>query len=412
MLEAGMARVDITPADSVPLAGYFTLKSRISEGVRDRLYARAIAFRDKDLTVLLLIYDLLMTTEEMVQKLRGRLEDTGARIIVTATHTHSAPGGYWDSFVPRIALGAYDPEALDRLCAFGEEAARLAMEDLDDCRISVHQGQLPQLAKNRRDADGPLDDGLWALCIDRSKTGKGKAIMTGFPGHPVIVAERAFKQVSADFPGEVIRRIEEQVEFGAFINGALGGVDVFFPDEDISADENLDLQAAPIAEEALKVKGEPLKGRARLRFASREIDNDRKPAVQMFFDDQPLHCRLALPLNRAVSAALSTATIDQWRVQAIAIADILILGTPADLGVSVSLAIQQYAREKGFKAPFVVSQCDGYIGYIHRSRDYVRTPGKETRGMAYYENILAIFGRDMGEVLIDQARSLIDELAP
>ncbi len=94
-----------------------------------------------------------------------------------------------------------------------------------------------------------------------------------------------------------------------------------------------------------------------------------------------------------------------------AIGEVAIIGTPADLGVSVSLAIREYALDKGFKYPFVASQCNGYVGYIHRKSDYETTAPKQSRAMAYYENVLAIFGRDIGEQFIQTAKKLIDDLS-
>ena len=411
MIEAGFGKVDITPRQPVPLAGYWSLRPRISQGVRDPLFVRAMALRQGPLTVVSVVFDLLLTSEEMVRDLRARLVDTRARVIVSATHTHSAPGGIGQPWVARVALGPYRPGVLESLCTAGEQAARAALGDLAPATWAAHQGRLPNLAGNRRDADRSGDDALWALRLKRARGDGAEAIVCGFAGHPVIVAERDPHRISADFPGEVVRRLETQVDFALFVNGALGGQDVCFPEGVVSADENLALQAEPIAREALEVLTLEPRGDGRLRFASCERDLPRRPDIQMAFDDQRMVRALTWPLGRLLSHLFSRAGLRRWRMQAVAIEDTLILGTPADIGISVARAIRDHAHAQGFRAPFVTSQTDGYVGYVHRRDDYRRRPSRETLGMALYENALGIFGRQMGETMVEVGRSLIDELA-
>jgi len=412
MLKAGYGQVEITPTGPVPLGGYFTLRDRISEGLRDPLFVRALAFDDGKTRFVLVVYDLLLISEQMVQGLRSLLGDAQASVLLCATHTHSAPGGFWDTFVARLALGGARPGMLSFLVDAGARAARAALGDLAPATWAVHTDRIPSLAKNRRDKAGPVDPGLWTLRISRARKG-GDLLLVGFPGHPVIVAERAFKMVSADFPGEVVRRLEaiDGVAHAVFVNGALGGVDVFFPEAPIGADENLALQAAPIAEAAAKVLAAGLRQKGRLAFASHEEPLPARTDVRPMFDDQPRWAAAVAPLARLAGYAFSRARIDRYRLQGFALDEAVFVGAPADLGVSVSLAIQEAARARGFAAPFVASQCDGYIGYLHRRDDYRRAPSKETLGMAIYENVMGMFGREMGERLLVAASRLLGELA-
>jgi hypothetical protein len=410
MLRAGLAKSEITPGGSVPLAGYFTLRGRESRAVRDSLFARALALEEDKHRVVLIVLDILMVTEPMARQIRANLHDLDAHVMVCATHTHSGPGGFWDGLVPKLALGRFVPGMLEFLCARAEQAARLAVADLSDARYSVYSARLPELAKNRRDIDGPLDDELLVFRLNRAKAGKGNALIVNFPGHPVIVAERDFNKVSADFPGEVVRRLEERVEFAAFVNGALGGVDVRFPDEPISVEENLDLQAGPIAEAAQAALRVALKTKAGLKSASREIASPACSDARAVFEDQRLAALLARPLERALSWAFNRSRQSVWRVQGVALGDLLLIGAPADLGVGIALELKQYARDKGFGCPVVISQCDGYLGYLHRRAEYAHLPPKGTRGMAIYENTMSIYGREMGERYLAEAKALVDEL--
>ncbi len=130
------------------------------------------------------------------------------------------------------------------------------------------------------------------------------------------------------------------------------------------------------------------------------------------FDDQPGWGLLTRLPARAMAHLVERANIDRWRIQGMALGPICLVGTPADLGVSIALAAKEEARRLGFSHPFAASQCGGYIGYLHRREDYRKKPGKETLGMAIYENAMGFFGREMGEELLRGVGDLLAKLRP
>ncbi len=93
---AGYARTDITPKESVPLAGYGNTLSRMSQGALEPLMATCIAITDeKDNTMLLFTLDMVATRDEFCQQAREEISRKFGipmpSIVITATHTHSAP---------------------------------------------------------------------------------------------------------------------------------------------------------------------------------------------------------------------------------------------------------------------------------------------------------------------------------
>ena len=94
-LDVGTARVDITPDYPVRLSG-FGFRRAESEGVRQRLWAKALAFGGgtADPAVLITV-DNLGLPDEFVERLASRLKERAGvprnRLAVTATHTHTAP---------------------------------------------------------------------------------------------------------------------------------------------------------------------------------------------------------------------------------------------------------------------------------------------------------------------------------
>lgn len=95
-LQAGYGRVDITPAESIPLGGHGNSESRLSTGYLDPLYLTCIAFTDSnDNTILLFSQDLLGANSKWTKPARQAITAaTGIpadHIVFSGSHTHSAP---------------------------------------------------------------------------------------------------------------------------------------------------------------------------------------------------------------------------------------------------------------------------------------------------------------------------------
>jgi len=401
MIEAGFAKVDFTPSGQFPLAGYTHLRERLATRVRDPLEVRALAVRDGGKTIVLLAFDLLLVTPELAQALSQRLKDTGAALIVHATHTPSSLGGLSGSLLARLFMGRPRDWVIPHLVQAGERAARTALEDLAEAEPRAACAILPGLNGNRRDPSGPKDEELSILRLCREK---GDGILVSYPGHPVIVAERDHHAASADFPGEVCRLLERDFPFGMFIQGALGGVDVLYPnDPGMSADRNLSMMAVPIAISAINLARQaPACLRKDLAHARLDLSLSG-PDCRLAFDE---HGFLDLPL-RPFMNALVRGLDRSVPMQAIRIGDFALVGTPADLGVGLALAIKETARAAGVKVPVAASETDGYIGYVHPREAYRKVPPRSYWAMAHYENAMNFFGRDTAKAVLDAAKGLV-----
>ena len=95
-IKLGYARTDITPAESVPLAGFGNSSVRMHTNVMDPLYATCLAFSDEDgETALIYTMDLCGFYNAFADHIRdGLCEATGVRadrILASCTHNHSSP---------------------------------------------------------------------------------------------------------------------------------------------------------------------------------------------------------------------------------------------------------------------------------------------------------------------------------
>src|SRR5438105_11488619 len=99
-LRAGAAQIDITPANPVTMAGYESRKE-LSQGVHDRLGARAVAFEQGNKHLVLVSIDLLGFYNNTAEPLRNAVLDAchlqPSELFLAAIHTHSAPTPILDS---------------------------------------------------------------------------------------------------------------------------------------------------------------------------------------------------------------------------------------------------------------------------------------------------------------------------
>lgn len=98
-IKVGFSKISITPNYSVPLAGSGASETRMSTAIKDNIYATCIAFRDvKGQMAVILTLDLLHMSDEnnnvysnIVNQIQNDHGITKNKVIVSATHCHSAP---------------------------------------------------------------------------------------------------------------------------------------------------------------------------------------------------------------------------------------------------------------------------------------------------------------------------------
>lgn len=93
---AGFARVDITPEESVPLAGYGNTITRMSEKVLDGMYGNCTVITDPEENTLVLIgvdliASLMFILEPVQDALAAEFGIPKENVFINATHSHSVP---------------------------------------------------------------------------------------------------------------------------------------------------------------------------------------------------------------------------------------------------------------------------------------------------------------------------------
>jgi len=164
-LRAGCARLDITPAQPVTLAGYASRKD-LSRGVHDPLSARVVALEQSGQRLVLVSVDNLGFYNGTAAPLRKAiLEACGlkpAELFLCAIHTHSAPALTLDSEKGHTNNVQYTQTLQGKLV----EAVRNALDRLAPAQVGVGAGSCPVGANRREVVQGT--DGKTKIVLGRN----------------------------------------------------------------------------------------------------------------------------------------------------------------------------------------------------------------------------------------------------
>jgi putative membrane-bound dehydrogenase-like protein len=206
----GVAQADITPTYPVRLSG-FGFRRTESEGVAQKIWAKALAIGEDDPAVLITV-DNLGVPARIVQELAKRLEKKGVRrdrLAVTATHTHTAP--MLTNVCPTLFGQPIPPDHQEHIDRYTreftdalEKAALAALADRKPAKLSWGIGSVG-FAINRRTKGGPVDHDLPAL-VARDPNGKVRAIYVSYACHCVTLSNN---KVGGDWAGFAQQAIQD-----------------------------------------------------------------------------------------------------------------------------------------------------------------------------------------------------------
>lgn len=225
MLQAGFARVDITPPFGNDLSGYYT--RRLADGTLDPLYLNAVALTVGEQTLILMAADYIGIKLAHNHKLREMIsERTGVpfeNILIAALHQHTAPC-LADPATRDTALR--DNVFIDVLYRRFVDAAVMALDDRAEAEMSVAAREVAEpiafvrryFTKEAGVVTNPSSKyTLTGRCAEADNTvrlvrfaraDKNDIAILNFSTHPDVIGGNKW---SADWPGFARRFVEEDV---------------------------------------------------------------------------------------------------------------------------------------------------------------------------------------------------------
>ena len=397
-MKFGFAKADITPRVGVELCGFGAYILRKSIGVRDRLWARAMAVERDGKRAVLVSCDLIGIPLAMTRQVRRIVRETTGlpddALMVHCTHTHSGPG-----------VGAYtgwgEPDApyLELLPGRIAKACREALANLQEATFSHAQvpcegigynreyDKMPPfpepLAENWRPAKPEMTDtSCHVLKVDAA--GKTIGFLSYFGCHPVVCCAET-RQIHGDYCGIATNLLERERPgaVGLFLQGAQGDVNACVVHKpELESLQALDVIASRYAR-AVRAglhAAKPVDVNA-LAVVRREVTFTRKPwdrkklAELLAAEEAVIHApeaaetdqKVRLAVVRATALRKMIATLDSGgslqpptEVHGLRLGPLAFLGSPFEIFQAIKNDVLRQAKSP---VPLVMGLTDDSIGY-------------------------------------------------
>lgn len=409
-MNAGAAQRDLSPTRPMPLCGYPHVE-RLSTGIHDPLLAAALYLENGADAVLLVALDLIMLNSGFARALRRRVAGAvglpEARVLISCSHTHSAPVTlrYLPFTIPALEAG-YMQFCADQIVA----AAMEAKQNARPAELGWTTGDGTGVGGNRHAPTGPTDPEVGVLAVRTA--GKLTAVAMIYGMHPTVMHEDS-TLVSADFPAFARACIPAPVVLyhtapcgdqspRHFVNGQtfaeaerlgrkLGEVVAcrlaavkYTNDPKLTgaiATTDLPRRQLPTVAEA-----EALLAQRRREFEqATDRPQKRTAEVAVFGAEAALHLAQA-------DTAQVYAEILPAEVQVLRIGEACVVGFPGEMFVEYPLDLKRRAPVKTFVTAYANGELQGYIV----------TPGAQG-----YEASSSLFAPAAGRVLVETALGLI-----
>ena len=357
-LYAGWAKQNITPHQPTKLMGYGWKGD--FEQVRDSLFVRSFVFRSDSLYVALISYDLMLTPPPVTQAVKQRLAELGLpHVYFTAVHTHHGFGEWQPGPAGTFITGGYNESLVEMLVERTVASVRQARQQLAPVELYYARYDQADRVGNRLVPHGPVDPYLRVLRF-QSSSGTS-AILASFAAHATFLPSR-FRELSADYPGEVVRQWEahSDIDFALWAAGAVGSHGPFRTEGDTLTEYARALAAPVLSRQDTLVMPQPMS------FAEVPLELD-EPQLRLFAGWQ-----VRPWLFRWFFGEMHP------RLTFFRLGRVVLVGVPADFSGMLYPALATEGQDV-----MVTSFNGDYIGYVIPDQ-YYHLPHREARETNWY----------------------------
>jgi neutral ceramidase len=394
-LAIGFAEADISPPAGHPLAGFGGRKPKAATGIDTPCFARALSLSVAGKTVTLLSGDILLANQALVDAILQRSGLPHQQLYVTASHTHSGPGGHARGPIHEQVFGEFQQAYFDQLAAGLAQLVTRSRQTLQPAEFARFVKELPGRQQNRIDPQAATHDQLSLLLFRQADASPARtlAILAVFGAHATVLGA-GNRLVSADYPGHLVNRLKQHTRADTvlFAAGAVGdarpwGLRGNTPYQRAN-DYGKGLADAVLPDMAT------LTWQRRVTLAAINLPIDLPPV------------RIPLGSHWTLGPLLTRLVADrQGRMSALRLNDVLLTGFPVDYAGHLASDLRDRLQPLTHR-PLVsvaTSFSGGYKGYLVSSDWYFRTSTYETRNVNF-------FGPWAGDYLNDLALKMASRL--
>ena len=390
-IRAGWAKVNITPSQPGPMAGYGNRRGKPYTSIHDSVYVRALAFDNGAMQAVLVVADLLIVPPTVTEALKKRLSEVGlsfSQVYLGAIHSHNSIGGWGDTITGKLFAGSYDPAIAERIADAMIQAIRTAQQNRQPVQVGYLQVQDTVDIRNRLIGDkGTLDP--WVRNVYLRGADGRTALLSSYAAHSTVLDSKNYA-LSRDYAGALVDSLEDgEADFAVFMAGAVGSM------------------------------GPKEIGETDFEQVAHQADGV-ETAIQSGFDSIQLEpvttlraFTVELPLREPTPRLNTTWALRPWVfrwafgdypsfVKALRIGNILLVGLPCDFSGELMAELSAYAADRGLH--LMVTSFDGaYAGYITDDRHFDQN---------LYETVtMSWFGPYNGAYFSEVVKNVVDKMA-
>ncbi len=428
MFKAGTAIADVSPKTPMFLAGYPEPTDRFSTGVHDPLYVSAFYFDNGKEELLLYTSDLIYFAKARVAELRQKIEKAcgiaGDHVLMSATHTHSAPVTGARPFTTETAemypeYNDFVMETMLKMAVDAKKNAFPAVLGIDKGTCGKDQG----IGGNRHHPDDLADPEVYTVCV-KDKNDQVRGVLVNYSLHPTLLhAEN--RLASADYPGYMRVYFAEKYPnavFG-FFQGTSGNQSTRFfrTGQNFEEAERYGRTLGAVADKVIASMSftdevplgaklvptyPPLKTVPSVEVAAEKVAKSVAELKKLEDEGAPYPLRrtaectlIGANLMHTIAQSMETpegranmASHLPLEIQVITLGDARLVCSPAELFVEFGLAIKERSPSK---KTFVVTLANGSAaGYVYTQKAFDEG-GYEASG--------SLFTSEAGEVIVNAA---------
>lgn len=269
---AGVARVDITPKESIWMSGYAARKTP-STGVQMPIQAKALALEDgRGGRVVLVAVDIIglpaALSDRVAAEVASLYKLERSQLVLNASHTHTGPM-VEANLMP---MAPQDEAELKKIRAYTNELAGklvtvigAALGDLGPARLDFEVGETGFAINRRKREVAPVDHSVPVLRVS-APNGQIRAVLFGYACHNTTLTAE-FLEISGDYAGYAAAQLEKEFPGATALFFMLCGGDQ--NPEPRSRRELAEKHGGSLATEVARVartKMQPVDGRLRTAF--------------------------------------------------------------------------------------------------------------------------------------------------
>jgi hypothetical protein len=389
-LKAGIAKIDITPTESLYMGGYDeSCRMGPSDGVYGKIYSRALVFDDGTRKIVFVEVDIVSLPGEDYLPLRQLIAtETGVpveNILLGCTHNHAAPfpgtnnseSEWYRQFNTRIVKTVKDAIVNLEPVKIGGGSGksyiamnrRKRMEDtigyitFDENNSSQSYGkhktefpvkihEMEGVYRLGANPEGPIDDQVVIMRIDKL-SGEPKAVFVNYACHGTSLGGRNNK-ISPEWSGHMLEYIEKNIPgvIGIFAQGAAGDINPRFVGGIDGYEDSLENTANlgyEIGKEVVSV------------FNTVKTDLPLNPAIKTN------HQEIVCPLKYDHVVKNFRNTTYEVPTTAVRIDAFTWVTFPGELFHQIGKDIKAGTHAR---YPFLVGYCNGSVGYLPTQQAY------------------------------------------